>query len=279
MQDAVMHVSVERVHMGIEVCTARRVPSGKALMPFANNGAIRIYYDVAGTGPPLLLHHGTTGSGGVWRDLGFVDGLRHDYQVILIDGRGHGASDKPHDPAAYELRLRVSDVPAVLDDLHLRTAHYLGYSLGGWIGFGLARYAPERFTSLSLGGAHPYSENLQAVRDRLPRDLEAFIAVTERAYGRYMTATLRARLLESDLNALMAMTQDRDDISDVLPRMAMPCLLFAGDADPRLPLIQESVKHLHNATFFALPECDHAIASARSDLIVPRLREFLSALS
>ena len=248
-------------------------------MPFANNGALRIHYEVEGVGPPLLLHHGTTGSGGIWRDLGFVDRLRDDYQVILIDGRGHGASDKPHDPASYELRLRVSDVTAVLDDLKLQTSHYLGYSLGGWIGFGLAKYAPERFTSLSLGGTHPYAENMQAVRDRLPRDLESFIAVTERAYGGYMTSTLRARLLESDLDALLAMTQDRHDISDILPQMTMPCLLFAGDVDPRLPLIHECVKHLANATFFSLPGCDHAVASARSDLIVPQVKAFLRAFS
>jgi pimeloyl-ACP methyl ester carboxylesterase len=146
-------------------------------------------------------------------------------------------------------------------------------------GFGLAKYAPERFTSLSLGGTHPYAEDMQAVRDRLPRDLEAFIAMAERAYGRYMTSTLRARLLESDLDALLAMTQDRHDVSDILPQMAVPCLPFAGDADPKLPLIHECVKHLANATFFSLQGCDHAVASARSDLIVPQVKAFLRAFS
>jgi pimeloyl-ACP methyl ester carboxylesterase len=79
-------------------------------MPFANNGALCIHYEVEGVGPPLLLHHGTTGSGGIWRDLGFVDRLRDDYQ---------------DDPASYELYLRVSDVTAVLNDLKLQTSHYL----------------------------------------------------------------------------------------------------------------------------------------------------------
>ena len=67
-----------------------------------------------------------------------------DRQLILLDARGHGASDKPHDPAAYDLRLRVGDVTAVLDDLEIRRADYFGYSMGGWIGFGLAKHAPVR---------------------------------------------------------------------------------------------------------------------------------------
>jgi pimeloyl-ACP methyl ester carboxylesterase len=78
-----------------------------------------------------------------------------DLKVILTDARGHGRSDKPHEPAAYDLRLRAMDVATVLDHLGLPTANYFGYSMGGWIGFGLAKYAPERARSLILGGAHP----------------------------------------------------------------------------------------------------------------------------
>ena len=83
-------------------------------------------------------------SGADWRDLGYVDALKHDYKLILIDARGAGASDKPHDAAAYDPALRASDVVAVLDDLGIRHAHYFGYSLGGWVGFLLAKYAPDR---------------------------------------------------------------------------------------------------------------------------------------
>jgi pimeloyl-ACP methyl ester carboxylesterase len=50
------------------------------------------------------------------------------------------------------LELRVRDVVIVLDHLHINKAHYFGYSMGGWIGFGIAKYAPERFHSLIIGG-------------------------------------------------------------------------------------------------------------------------------
>ena len=104
-------------------------------MPFVNNQGIRIHYEVEGEGSPLVLQHGLTESLEMWRDTGYVDPLKKDTQLILIDARGHGASDKPHDPDAYRMRLLVSDVVRVLDDLGLEKAHYWGYSMGAMIGW------------------------------------------------------------------------------------------------------------------------------------------------
>ena len=73
-------------------------------MPFATNQGTQIYYEVTGAGPPLLLFHGLTGSGVRWRDTGYVAGLQDHYQIILIDARGHGQSDKP--PSSTGLRPR-----------------------------------------------------------------------------------------------------------------------------------------------------------------------------
>jgi pimeloyl-ACP methyl ester carboxylesterase len=244
-------------------------------MPNAHNGGIRIHYEIEGAGPPLLLHHGTSGSGADWRDLGYVDALKHDYKLILIDARGAGASDKPHDAAAYDPALRAGDVVAVLDDLGVNQAHYFGYSLGGWVGFLLAKYAPDRFTSLILGGAHPYEENMQPARDRMPKETDAFMASMEQLYGSHLTRAMRGRLQRSDLLALGVMTQDRDSIADVLPGMKMPCLLFAGDADPRFARVQQCAAQLSNATFFSLPGRDHVGGLVAIDLVAPRITAFL----
>src|SRR5215471_13174551 len=105
-------------------------------MPYADNDGVRIHYQVEGEGPPLVLQHGFSESVVDWYEAGYVDALRSDYRLILIDARGHGASDKPHDPDAYELERRVADVVAVLDGLAIGKAVFWGYSMGGWIGFG-----------------------------------------------------------------------------------------------------------------------------------------------
>ena len=86
-------------------------------MPYVSNQNIRIHYTVDGQGPPLVLQHGSAGSGKDWYQFGYADALKHDYQLILIDIRGRGASDKPHDSAAYTLSHHVADIVAVLNDL------------------------------------------------------------------------------------------------------------------------------------------------------------------
>src|SRR5262249_18139552 len=106
------------------------------------NHGTRIYYQSEGTGPPLVLQHGFSQSIEDWYECGYVDALKHDYRLILVDARGHGSSDKPHDPAAYGLDKRAGDVVAVLDAIGISRAHFWGYSMGSWIGFGMAAFAP-----------------------------------------------------------------------------------------------------------------------------------------
>ena len=102
--------------------------------------------------------------------------------MVLLDARGHEASDKPHDPAAYGLLNHVADVLAILEALQLSKAHFFGYSMGGLIGFGLAKYAPGRVESLVIGGAHPYADqsDVEAFGPLDGGDPEAFLTALER---------------------------------------------------------------------------------------------------
>jgi pimeloyl-ACP methyl ester carboxylesterase len=245
-------------------------------MPFTNNRGVRIHYETIGKGRPVILHHGTMGSGSDWTDLGYVEAMKKDYQLVLLDARGHGSSDKPHEPAAYDLSLRVLDVVSVLNDLNLAKADFFGYSLGGWIGFGLAKHAHSRINSFVLGAAHPYAENLQPFRDLIPSSEEAFAAHIDQVFGNTLKPAMRERLLNNDLEALRRLTQDRTSIADVLPLMRMPCLLFVGELDPRLALVKECASVLPNATLFTLPGCGHVAAIAQMHAIVPRVKSFLS---
>jgi pimeloyl-ACP methyl ester carboxylesterase len=132
---------------------------GATHTPYTMNQGIHIHYHFEGEGPPLVLQHGFTSRLEAWRQFGYVQALQHSYQLILLDARGHGASDKPHDLVAYALPKCVGDVMAVLDALNIAKAHFCGYSMGGWIGFAMARYAPERVESLIIRGAHPYRDS------------------------------------------------------------------------------------------------------------------------
>lgn len=246
-------------------------------MPHANNDGTRIYYEVGGYGPPLVLAHGFSDGLEGWREYGYIKVLEKEHRIILIDARGHGASDKPHNSQAYGLKQRPADVAAVLDDLGIDKAHYFGYSLGGWIGLGLAKYAPQRIRSLIIGGAQPYGQSMELYRRGLTGGIEGWVAVVEKMLGSPVTPEMQERLLSNDVQALLAsVTNDRPDISGILPNMRMPCLLYAGEADPLCPLVERCASELPNARFFSLPGLNHIQGAVRSDLVLPHVVEFLA---
>ena len=67
-------------------------------MPYVDNLGVSIHYHIEGDGPPLVLQHGLTSSVKSWYADGFVEELKENYQVIMVDARGHGRSAKPTTP-------------------------------------------------------------------------------------------------------------------------------------------------------------------------------------
>jgi pimeloyl-ACP methyl ester carboxylesterase len=250
-------------------------------MPYAVNRGVRIHYRIEGDGPPLVLQHGFTDSLETWYDLGYVEALKPQYRLILIDARGHGASDKPHEPDAYDRQRNVEDIAAVLDDLDIPRTHYFGYSMGGWIGFAIARYAPERVHSLIIGGGSPYPQS-QAGPDRMLEALKQGAETIPPVWGVPVPTTVRARLVKNDVEALIAYRTKRlqsAGFTEILPTMTMPCLLFAGEADPVCEENKECIRSMPNVTFFSLPGLGHADALFRSDLVLPHIKQFLATVS
>ena len=84
-------------------------------------------------GQPVVLLHGFSGSLDTgWVETGVLPTLASDYRVIALDSRGHGKSDKPHDPQSYGLQMG-QDVVRLLDHLHIARAHIVGHSMGAGI--------------------------------------------------------------------------------------------------------------------------------------------------
>jgi pimeloyl-ACP methyl ester carboxylesterase len=83
------------------------------------------------------------------------------------------------------LPLRVSDIVAVLDELGIEKAHYYGYSMGGWIGFGMAKHASDPLRTLIIGGAHPYADKAEPFYGVDGTDPDAFIAAMEKFVGQH----------------------------------------------------------------------------------------------
>ena len=120
---------------------------------FTSFDGVGIAYAVAGDGPDALLLHGFAADHRVnWVAPGVVDALvAAGRRVIALDARGHGQSDKPHDPAAYENDAMKRDAIGLLDHLGVEQVDVIGYSMGALVSTRLVPDEP-RARSCVLGG-------------------------------------------------------------------------------------------------------------------------------
>ena len=242
-------------------------------MSFVNNKGVRIHYQVIGNGVPVVMQHGFFLSVEDWYEFEYVKNLSQDCKLILVDARGHGESDKPYHPESYQLSNFTSDIVAVLDDIGHENAHYFGYSMGGWIGYGMAKFAPTRLDRLIIGGAQPYGRKFSHARKILELGIDAWISEIS-GWGLFSTKELE-RYRKNDAKALIAALNDRTDLSDILPAMNMPCLFYAGESDNEYKIIKELVNHVPNGTFFSLPNLNHIESFLEGKLVSDSILKFL----
>jgi pimeloyl-ACP methyl ester carboxylesterase len=229
------------------------------------------------------LQHGFTSSIDTWYRNGYVDALKGSYRLILIDARGHGRSDKPHESAAYAYERRAEDVLTVLDDLGVARAHYVGYSMGGRIGYALAQHWLDRFFSLAMGGAAPYARDPSDAQRRyvepFRQGMAHHLAQREAIAGPFPDWR-KAELLADDPEAMIAAALAgpwEPSREAMLPKIDVPCLLYVGEADD---LAYEGMKGcvglIPDARLVIFPALDHVHTNRRADLVVPYLLEHLA---
>ena len=205
---------------------------------FSHDGVALAYIDVQpageGSGDPILLIHGFASSHVVnWVNTLWVKALTQaGRRVIALDNRGHGESDKPHDPAAYALPTLAADALAVLDEVGVGRADVMGYSMGARIAAFLALARPERVRSLVLGGLGQHlvaSSNLSlAIADAMDAPaLESLTDPTQRMFRAFADAN------RSDRRALAACIRGaRETLSpEDVGRIACPILVAIGTQD------------------------------------------------
>jgi pimeloyl-ACP methyl ester carboxylesterase len=118
-----------------------------------DSDGIRISYTITGAGFPIVLLHGWASSyRDTWVDKGWVDLLAPIRQIIGVDQRGHGASDKPHEPEAYTPLVMAQDVVNLLDHLGIEKADVFGYSMGGGVAGALLGSHQDRLRAVAMGG-------------------------------------------------------------------------------------------------------------------------------
>lgn len=251
-------------------------------MPYATNAhdGSRVYFeDGGGAGPPVILHDGFGDSVPDLREWALVEPLaREGYRVILADHRGHGRSDKPHDPAAYAVAARVGDAIAILDALAIDRAHFAGRSWGGRLCFAIGEHAAERVRSLVIAGNQPYAwpatplsravgRALATARDQ--RSCEPLARAFEDFWHIELQRPQRERLVANDplaLAAAFSAAMAEGPISSDLGRWRIPCLICIGAADADFREgARRAAAEIPGAQLLVLEDADHHAAHMSQD--------------
>jgi pimeloyl-ACP methyl ester carboxylesterase len=258
-----------------------------------DSGGVKIRYVVQGreNGEPVLLIHGFLADvEKQWTPV--IKALVKDYKVIAFDCRGHGDSDKPHDPKKYGLEM-VKDAVRLLDHLKIPKAHVVGYSMGGNIALQVAVRYPERVRTLTLGGAGLPAASRQQLLEALAESLEQgkgigplIVALTPKGLPKPTEAQLNLLngviLARKDTKALAALVRSAIDDKDLnLPPervkgITVPVLALIGEVDPLRDDVDDLKKCLPAVKVVVIDKADHITAFSRPEF-VDALKEFLDA--
>ncbi|MFH8252307.1 alpha/beta fold hydrolase [Microbacterium sp. B2969] len=229
--------------------------------------------------PTVLCVHGFASScKDNWVSTGWVrDLLRAGFRVLGVDQRGHGASDKPHDPRQYSMPALVGDLQMVLDTYLIDTAIYAGYSLGARVGWQFALDAGDRVTRAVLGGIPDGRPLARMQLDQARGYAEEGTPVTDRVTMNYIT--LAERVETNDLRALIALGEGMrlgDSDPDTANPPQQPILFATGTEDAIIERSRLLAEATPNGTFFEIPGRHHFNAPGSRDFRRVAI-EFLAA--
>lgn len=244
-------------------------------------GGFSLNVERTGSGPPLVLLHGFTGSATSWGPLAEMLAARNT--LLALDIVGHGASGKPDELAPYAIDRAARDAVAVMLAFGFRRASWLGYSMGGRLALYVAATIPKAVERLALIGASPGLADPEERGRRRAADEEladrieaegvpAFVDhwealplfETQQRLPAGMRLAIRRGRLANDprglANSLRGMgTGAQPALHDQLADIEAPSLLLAGARDAKFAAIaREMEATMPNARAQLVPDAGHA---------------------
>ena len=266
----------------------RRESNGKMLP-----GDVPLYYEVRGSGVPLVLIAGLGSDGSSWS--GVITRLPKQYQIITIDNRGAGRSGIPEKPCTVP--VMAEDVLRLLDQLNISQAHVLGHSLGGYIAQEFAIRYPERVDRLVLASTAAVSSRrnnelfLKFYKDLQDgTDPEAWLREWTRwlfspsslARESFVTALIKRGMRDRCRQQLPGFKKQIDavasfDSRDRLGGVRARTLVLAGGEDVLIPPEEaQALAHMISGSIYqCIPDVAHSLHIEDREVFVKAVREFL----
>ncbi|WP_047337688.1 alpha/beta fold hydrolase [Pseudomonas protegens] len=245
-------------------------PVAGAQAGYAEVNGIRLYYSKVGQGSPVVLLHGGLGNADYWGLQAKALAARHT--VISVDSRGHGRSTRDTRPYGYD--LMADDVIALLDQLKIPRADFVGWSDGAILGLDLAMRYPQR-----VGKVFAYAANTQTsgVKEGVENN-PTFAAYIERAGQEYTRLSPTPKEYPAFVEQIGHMWASQPNWSDAdLAKIKTPVLIVDGDHDEAIKRehTQYMAQAIPGAGLLILPNVSHFAFLQDPGLFNAALEHFL----
>ncbi len=235
------------------LAVAYPVDSGR----FASFDGTKIYYEVRGKGEPVLLVHGFIVNSNSWKNSAlYKELLKSGYKVIVLDMRGNGKSDKPHDSAAYENDAEAKDIMLLMKKMNIKQYNVVGYSRGSIITARLL-VLDNNVKKAVLGGMGSDFTNPE-----WPRRIMFYRALMGDSIPELQGAVNYVKQQGFDQLALAYLQRAQPSTSkEALGKVQQPVLVVCGDKDSDNGNAQDLAKLFPHAQYRAVPGVHNNAAS------------------
>lgn len=253
-------------------------PLPATAIPYGNNakaghyvksGDASIYYEVYGTGKPIVTLHG--GIFGSTLEMGrFIDSLAKSYKVIAVSTRGHGKSEIGKVDPTYEQKAK--DVNAIIQAETSDSATVLGFSDGAYTGYYLAASFPAKVKKLIAIGAGTWKKewrNFTVTRDM------AF-GLDSLYWKQQMTLAPEPKRIDEWCTTISRTYNSTEVSDDLLKRIQCPVLVLSGELDQNAPLqtVIEAYRLIPRVQLGIIPNAPHPVFLVNFDAVWAIMKPF-----
>ena len=271
-------------------------------MPYTRANGVRLYYEEAGSGTPIVFVHEFAGDCRSWEPQ--VRAFARRYRCVTFNARGYPPSEVPPQLAKYSQDIHVDDIAALLDALKIRRAHVVGCSMGGYAAVHFAlRYANRALSTTAIGAGFGSDPDK---REQFLRDTEAQakrfdeLGMPE-AVKDYKIGPSRVQFQNRDprgfaefasqfeehsalgsahtLRGVQAKRPSVYSLERGLRRCKVPMLIVSGDEDDNCLEPGMFIKRVcMSANLLVVPATGHAVNLEEPELFNRALLDFMSAV-
>lgn len=271
-------------------------------MPFIESDSVRLYYEEAGSGVPVVFAHEFGGNLHSWEAQ--LRYLSRSYRCIAYNARGYPPSDVPREQSAYSQQIAGDDLARLLTALDIETAHIVGLSMGSVTALDFALRYGRRARSVTLCGCGYGSIAAERAawltsNEVLADAMEADLAQAIRTYAKgptrltfkrkdprgwqdfveHMATALDPLGASRTLRGIQAKRPSLHDMTYLLREVDLPVMIVVGDEDT--PALEPSLflkKTLPDGALWVFPRSGHAVNTEEPDLFNRALFDFLAAV-